>query len=511
LIDDVPYAKMRAKTTSSPPPWADLLPELLHDIASRLHVASDNVRFRAVCRAWRAAGDGYSPPSLLPWLLAPSTVDDNQTEDQRCRCVFSHKSYRAPGICVGDRRVAYANGKAAWLVRSSNEETRLALVSADGRLTFTGGECNDEWLHHPHRIVSGDGSVLLYDFDPYYGLFRASFLPPGHGEWLHVSSYLSSTNDHCCAAACHRGGYVVCVDLDNCHVLRPPHCDVRAPLPVEAPGKVREYTYLLKYGGDLLLASVLSDAAACRSVTVSLHELRLNTCRSGGEQQPEVEWVRRDESDSDMNWLGDHALFLGFPGSFALEAALFGGEEVSGTAYFVVTKGISDEKPSYVCRYRFGDAVTWVKETLPAGWHDPNCMWFLPEPQMLTSFEVEGRRGNSGGGARRHQLRIYAGDLPPKVDSARLREMFSVYGKVAKARVAYDKKGRSRGFGFVTMATQQGFDKTMAAVNAVRRKPARPDDSLTFEETIGALALLLIFALFYLVFRGLRAAWFYFF
>jgi RNA recognition motif-containing protein len=75
-------------------------------------------------------------------------------------------------------------------------------------------------------------------------------------------------------------------------------------------------------------------------------------------------------------------------------------------------------------------------------------------------------------------LKIYAGDLSLKVDNSQLREMFSKHGTVAGARVAYEKRGRSRGFGFVNMATpQEGFDNAMAALNAVdRRSHARQCD-----------------------------------
>uniref|UniRef100_A0A453SY62 RRM domain-containing protein n=1 Tax=Aegilops tauschii subsp. strangulata TaxID=200361 RepID=A0A453SY62_AEGTS len=86
---------------------------------------------------------------------------------------------------------------------------------------------------------------------------------------------------------------------------------------------------------------------------------------------------------------------------------------------------------------------------------------------------TRGRRGTSttckDGTTRSQsqQLTIYVRDLSPKVDSSRLRDMFSKHGKVTHAKVVYDKCGRLRGFGFVTMATQKGFNKAMAARNAV--------------------------------------------
>ena len=109
-------------------------------------------------------------------------------------------------------------------------------------------------------------------------------------------------------------------------------------------------------------------------------------------------------------------------------------------------------------------ACSWTTlvETLPPGWHDARCMWFLPDPQI--SPILRGGPATSSSSSRRGQeLKIYAGNLSSKVDDSGLRQMFSKHGKVACARVAYDKRGRSQGFGFVTMATQEGFDNAMAA------------------------------------------------
>ncbi|CAL4903788.1 unnamed protein product [Urochloa decumbens] len=492
--------KTMAYAALASPPWADLPPDLLADISSRLHAASDNARFLAVCRAWRAAGvrDGYAPRrSLLPWLLAPSsaaTVDE--AEDQRCRCIFSKTTYRAPGICVRDRRVAYAKGGAAWLVRGKDEISLVNPLSAARSTTFpsAGGEClmSDEWLDYRHRIVSDDGCVLLYNFDPsmYHDNltnFRASFLSPGHRKWLRVSSYNSSGS--CCAAACYRSRYVVWVDRAYCHVLRP-HWRRLAHLPDE-PGKARRCSYLLTYRGELLLASLLRDKAS-GDVSVSLHEFRLKNGHSGDEH------MKLD---------------------FSVEAARFGGELRGGAAYFVLNgwKG----KPCRVYRYSFrGGGGARVVETLPAGWHDTKCMWFLPDPQISPAFDLdppeEGtepaasssdllllQSSNRGSAQRRQQLTIYARNLSPKVDNSGLRETFSVYGKVVRARVAYDthtRGGWSQEFGFVTMATQEGYDKAMAALNrpkAVKKAPA-VDNSVTMLEWFLVLLLLLLLILVFL-------------
>uniref|UniRef100_A0A2N9IMA5 RRM domain-containing protein n=1 Tax=Fagus sylvatica TaxID=28930 RepID=A0A2N9IMA5_FAGSY len=63
-------------------------------------------------------------------------------------------------------------------------------------------------------------------------------------------------------------------------------------------------------------------------------------------------------------------------------------------------------------------------------------------------------------------LRIYVGNLPWQVDDARLEQVFSEHGKVVNARVVYDREtGRSRGFGFVTMASETELNDAIAALD----------------------------------------------
>ncbi len=59
--------------------------------------------------------------------------------------------------------------------------------------------------------------------------------------------------------------------------------------------------------------------------------------------------------------------------------------------------------------------------------------------------------------------KIYVGNLPWRATDAQLTEMFAVHGDVIEARIINDREtGRSRGFGFVTMAAAD------AAQNAIR-------------------------------------------
>lgn len=60
-------------------------------------------------------------------------------------------------------------------------------------------------------------------------------------------------------------------------------------------------------------------------------------------------------------------------------------------------------------------------------------------------------------------FRIYVGNLPWSVDDTRLEQIFSEHGKVESARVVYDRdSGRSRGFGFVTMASEAEMNDAIA-------------------------------------------------
>lgn len=59
--------------------------------------------------------------------------------------------------------------------------------------------------------------------------------------------------------------------------------------------------------------------------------------------------------------------------------------------------------------------------------------------------------------------KLYVGNLPYTIDDAKLRELFSKAGTVESASVISDKfSGRSKGFGFVEMSTD---DEAQAAIS----------------------------------------------
>ena len=62
--------------------------------------------------------------------------------------------------------------------------------------------------------------------------------------------------------------------------------------------------------------------------------------------------------------------------------------------------------------------------------------------------------------------KIYVGNLPWSTTSSDLEQMFSPHGAVRSAEVISDREtGRSRGFGFVEMETDEGLQAAIAALN----------------------------------------------
>ena len=62
--------------------------------------------------------------------------------------------------------------------------------------------------------------------------------------------------------------------------------------------------------------------------------------------------------------------------------------------------------------------------------------------------------------------RLYVGNLNFRTTSDELREMFSQAGEVENATVVEDRDtGRSRGFGFVEMATPEAADEAINRLN----------------------------------------------
>src|SRR5258705_2866555 len=62
--------------------------------------------------------------------------------------------------------------------------------------------------------------------------------------------------------------------------------------------------------------------------------------------------------------------------------------------------------------------------------------------------------------------KLYVGNLSYQVDSSELEQLFGQHGQVASAQVINDRDtGRSKGFGFVEMASDEEATAAIAALN----------------------------------------------
>lgn len=61
---------------------------------------------------------------------------------------------------------------------------------------------------------------------------------------------------------------------------------------------------------------------------------------------------------------------------------------------------------------------------------------------------------------------LFVGNLPYAMDSTKLQELFATAGTVVSAKVISDKySGRSRGFGFVEMSSDEETKKAIEMLN----------------------------------------------
>src|SRR5436189_5845642 len=62
--------------------------------------------------------------------------------------------------------------------------------------------------------------------------------------------------------------------------------------------------------------------------------------------------------------------------------------------------------------------------------------------------------------------KLYVGNLPYTIDSSGLEQLFAAHGTVESAQVIMDRDtGRSKGFGFVEMASDDQAQAAIAALN----------------------------------------------
>ena len=63
-------------------------------------------------------------------------------------------------------------------------------------------------------------------------------------------------------------------------------------------------------------------------------------------------------------------------------------------------------------------------------------------------------------------VNLYVGNLPYRIDEDSLRQLFTPYGAVETSKVIKDRQtGRSKGFGFIEMASQGEAEAAIKALN----------------------------------------------
>ena len=82
--------------------------------------------------------------------------------------------------------------------------------------------------------------------------------------------------------------------------------------------------------------------------------------------------------------------------------------------------------------------------------------------------------------------KLFVGNLPFQVTDFDLEDLFKGYGEVTSAKVIVDRRtGRSRGYGFVEMGTEDLAQQVIEALNGTELKGRPINVSLAREQTEG--------------------------
>lgn len=84
--------------------------------------------------------------------------------------------------------------------------------------------------------------------------------------------------------------------------------------------------------------------------------------------------------------------------------------------------------------------------------------------------------------------KLYVGNLPHSLNENELRKLFEEHGAIVSAHIIIDREtGRSKGFGFVEMGTQEEADVAIAALNGteVGGRPLTVNEARPQTERVG--------------------------
>lgn len=212
------------------PRWSDLPFDLLCDISSRLHVATDYIRFHAVCQPWR---DTLPPlpcrPAFLPLLLAPADAIGHQT----ARCIFSPKCSRRRSAAV-----EIAVGRRVWVMSLDGASTSFFLLAISRESTSLVNPLSGstvaalpplpDGVKYVSGVVSVDGTVFLFGLFPekmaFWTPIFVALLRPGSTVWTSARTHHRLIHDvrnlDRYSIAYRDGMIVVCCNHDGwCKIL----------------------------------------------------------------------------------------------------------------------------------------------------------------------------------------------------------------------------------------------------------------------------------------------------
>ncbi|XP_052166958.1 uncharacterized protein LOC127783851 [Oryza glaberrima] len=475
--------------------WPNLPPDLLREISGQLHDAVDLSRFHTVCMAWRdmvrlPAAEPQCP-ALLPWLVArgwPGCFSRSHL-----RSIFSDATpaWHSPRPSTRDMWLASTDGAGVWVLTADGDRLVDPLTGATvRRLPRLPRTSNNDHVSYIDGVVCGDGTIVAYatsDGFKHTSQIEAAILRPGDTAWTTVESkgMNYSAFGYGCCTTYHQGG-VVFADLYQTFVVKVLVDDNDAG----GGGRVVESrtrrwppdygflhkrllsTYTFEFRGKLMSACVeipwqssayQIDAAA---VSVTLYTLETAAAAGDGDELAHL-WVRAADGG---RLLGEHALFLGCPTSFAVDAARFGagGEVSGGCAYFVLWTMPLDV--CHVYRYSFHDDVATPMAVLPFEWTFmiKRTLWFLPQYSSVAPTPTqEIRERLIRHGERPKTFKIKLNNLTPRArlgssGDSWLRGEFRDHGYVIDANVHY-RNGAI--FGVVTMTTVQKPADIVAALD----------------------------------------------
>ncbi|CDP05893.1 unnamed protein product [Coffea canephora] len=349
--------------------WANLMPELLAQVAQRL-AGHDFIVFRAVCKPWQFASLTLKEkPPLPPWL-----DEDGLKDAPKIRRFFNLSTLKAYEFELPEASGRNCVGASYGCIFTLGHDLQISLVhpftrkqiSLPSMLAFS-----DHYAYHheyrPQELFSMFVEKVALSSNPWldektglhddhthqdccviaaiYGeVSILAFARLGDEVWTNIrvpsKAYedIIFHQDKLYAVDCH--GSVVACDIDDDKSGGDgPRAKIIAPIPYEPPDYTQKY--LVESSGDLLLVArtrggeETEDGEVLNYYTIGFSVLKLED-RLGCHDHLEE---NIDDNEYPYKWtevsgLGDRALFLGRNPSASLPAYKYNGSLKPNCIYF---------------------------------------------------------------------------------------------------------------------------------------------------------------------------------